>query len=169
MEPERINAIKVLLFLDIGGSMDPHVRVMEDLFSAARSEFKYLEYFYFHNFLYERIWKDNKRNNTTTISTWDIINTYSSDYKVIFVGDASMSPYEIIYPGGSVEHWNEESGAIWFERIINNFSRLIWFNPVAEKWWTNTQSTGMIKGLSNGRMYPVTLEGLDLGMRELNR
>ena len=167
--PERNNTAKVLLFLDVGGSMDPHIKVVEELFSAARAEFKYLEYYYFHNFLYEKIWQDNKRRHDESTSTWEVINTFGSDYKIIFVGDASMSPYEIIYPGGSVEHWNEEPGIIWIKRMLSNFSNLIWLNPVAEKWWVNSQSTTIIKDIMKGRMYPLTLDGLDFGIRELNR
>ena len=169
MMPERNNSTKVLLFFDVGGSMDPYIKVMEELFSAARAEFKNLEYFYFHNFLYERIWKDNTRRQSNTIPTLEIINTYDSNYVIIFVGDASMSPYEISYPGGSVEHWNEEPGAVWFQRLIDNFSRVIWFNPIAEKWWINTQSTGIIREMLNGQMFPLTLVGLETGMRELSR
>ena len=144
-------------------------RVVEELFSAARVEFKYLEYYYFHNCLYEKIWQDNKRRHDESTSTWEVINTFGSDYKIIFVGDASMSPYEIIYPGGSVEHWNEEPGILWIQRMLSNFSNLIWLNPVAEKWWVNSQSTNIIKDIVKGRMYPLTLDGLDFGIRELNR
>jgi len=169
MVPERHNAAKVLLFLDAGGSMNPHVKVMEELFSAARTEFKHLEYFYFHNCLYERVWKDNIRRHSDVVPTWDVLHTYPSDYKVIFVGDASMSPYEIAYPGGSVEHWNEEPGGQWMERLLDIYAHAVWLNPVPEKWWPNTQSVGMMKQLMKNRMYPLTLEGLDNAMRELNR
>jgi len=167
--PERHNSVKVLLFLDSGGSMNPHVEIMAELFSAARSEFKHLEYFYFHNFIYERVWKDNTRRHTDVISTWDLMHTYGSDYKVIFVGDASMSPYEIAYPGGSVEHWNEEAGAAWMARVLDIYNHAIWLNPVPEKYWGNTQSVGMIGQLMKNRMFPLTLEGLDNAMRELSR
>jgi len=169
MVPERHNAAKVLLFLDAGGSMNPHVKVMEELFSAARTEFKHLEYFYFHNCLYERVWKDNIRRHSDVVPTWDVLHTYASDYKVIFVGDASMSPYEIAYPGGSVEHWNEEPGGQWMERLLNIYAHAVWLNPIPEKWWPNTQSVGMMKQLMKNRMYPLTLEGLDNAMRELSR
>ncbi|MEM9329883.1 MAG: VWA domain-containing protein [Pseudomonadota bacterium] len=166
--PERRNAVKVLLFLDIGGSMDDHVKLVEELFSAARMELKNLEYFYFHNCLYEGVWKNNARRHTERMSTWDVFNTYGSDYKVIFVGDAAMSPYEIVYPGGSVEHWNEESGEVWLRRALNQWSNAIWLNPVAEKVWRYTQSTQMINQLFAGRMFPMTLSGLDAGLKELS-
>jgi len=169
MVPERHNAVKVLLFLDVGGSMNPHVRVMEELFSAARSEFKHLEYFYFHNCPYERVWKDNIRRRTDTIPTWEVLHTYPADYKIIFVGDASMSPYEIAYPGGSVEHWNEEAGSLWMQRILGVYSRAVWLNPVKEDWWEHTQSVDMIRRLMGGRMFPLTLDGLDRATRELTR
>jgi len=169
MVPERHNAVKVLLFLDVGGSMNPHVRVMEELFSAARSEFKHLEYFYFHNCPYERVWKDNIRRRTDTIPTWEVLHTYPADYKIIFVGDASMSPYEIAYPGGSVEHWNEEAGSLWMQRILGVYSRAVWLNPVKEDWWGHTQSVDMIRRLMGGRMFPLTLDGLDRATRELVR
>lgn len=169
MVPERHNAVKVLLFLDVGGSMNPHVRMVEELFSAARSEFKHLEYFYFHNCIYERVWKDNIRRRTETIPTWDVLHTYPSDYKIIFVGDASMSPYEIAYAGGSVEHWNEEAGALWLQRMLSVYQRAVWLNPVQEAWWGHTQSVDMIQRLMDGRMYPLTLDGLDRATRELVR
>lgn len=169
MVPERHNAVKVLLFLDVGGSMNPHVRMVEELFSAARSEFKHLEYFYFHNCIYERVWKDNIRRRTETIPTWDVLHTYPSDYKIIFVGDASMSPYEITYAGGSVEHWNEEAGALWLQRMLSVYQRAVWLNPVQEAWWGHTQSVDMIQRLMDGRMYPLTLDGLDRATRELVR
>jgi len=169
MVPERHNTVKVLLFLDVGGSMDDHVRVVEELFSAAHGEFKHLEYFYFHNCLYERVWKDNQRRFQEATSTWDLLHKYGSDYKVIFVGDASMSPYEITYPGAAVEHWNEESGAVWLQRMLDVYSRTIWINPIADKWWNHTPSIRMIRELFGERMFPLTLEGLDLGMRELTR
>lgn len=168
MVPERHNTVKVLLFLDVGGSMDDHIRVCEELFSAARTEFKHLEYFYFHNCVYEGVWKDNKRRNTERMSTWDVIHTYGPDYKLIFVGDASMSPYEIAQPGGSVEHWNQEAGAVWMQRLLAQYRRSIWLNPTQARYWDFTHSIGMIRQLMENRMYPLTLEGLDAGMRELN-
>ena len=169
MRPERHNAVKVLLFLDIGGSMDWHVKATEELFSAARSEFKHIEYFYFHNCLYERVWKENRRRFDATTPTWDVLHTYPHDYKIIFVGDASMSPYEIMAPGGSIEHFNEETGAIWMERVARTYPACVWLNPVAEKDWDNTQSIRIMRQLMGGRMYPLTLEGLDNAMRELAR
>jgi uncharacterized protein with von Willebrand factor type A (vWA) domain len=169
MVPERQNAVKILLFLDVGGSMNPHVKLMEELFSAARTEFKHLEYYYFHNCPYERIWKDNNRRHKDVVNTWDILHTYGKDYKVIFVGDASMSPYEIIYPGGSVEHWNEEAGAVWMERCLSTYSKAVWINPVPKKWWGNTQSVRMVSQLMSGRMYPLNLLGLDEAINELSR
>ncbi|MFC7331833.1 vWA domain-containing protein [Rhodocista pekingensis] len=168
MVPERHNAVKVLLFLDVGGSMDDHVRVCEELFSAARTEFKHLEYFYFHNCVYEGVWKDNRRRHVERMSTWDVIHTYGSDYKLVFVGDAAMSPYEIVQPGGSVEHWNAEAGQVWLQRLLHTWRHAIWLNPTPEKYWGYTQSIAMIRQLMDGRMYPLTLEGLDRGMRELN-
>jgi len=165
--PERHNAVKVLLFLDVGGSMDDHVRVVEELFSAARTELKHLEYFYFHNCLYEGVWKDNARRYTERTSTWDILHTYGPDYRAIFVGDAAMSPYEVVYPGGSVEHWNEESGETWLRRAIDQWKSSIWINPVNERGWTYTQSTQMIRQLFGNRMYPLTLNGLESAMKEL--
>jgi uncharacterized protein len=169
MRPERHNAVRVLLFLDVGGSMDWHVKATEELFSAARSEFKHIEYFYFHNCLYENVWKENRRRFDDTTPTWDVLHTYPHDYKVIFVGDASMSPYEIMAPGGSIEHFNEETGAIWMERLARTYSACVWLNPVAEKDWDYTQSIRIMRQLMGGRMYPLTLEGLDNAMRELAR
>lgn len=169
MVPERRNTIKVLLFFDIGGSMDDHVRICEELFSAARTEFKHMEYFYFHNCLYEGVWKSNNRRHTERIDTWDVLHTYPSDYKVIVVGDASMSPYEISYPGGSVEHMNPEPGALWLQRLTEVYEHAIWLNPVAEKYWAYTPSIDMIRQLFSDRMYPLTLEGLDSAIRELVR
>lgn len=165
--PERRNAVKVLLFLDNGGSMDDHVKVVEELFSAARMELKNLEYFYFHNCLYEGVWKDNARRFNEQIPTFDVLNKYGSDYKVIFVGDAAMSPYEVVYPGGAVEHWNAESGEVWLRRALDHWTNAIWINPVREDGWRYTQSTQMIQEVFGGRMYPLTLSGLDKGMREL--
>ncbi len=169
MVPERHNAVKVLLFLDAGGSMDDHVRVCEELFSAARLEFKHLEYFYFHNFLYERVWKDNRRRHSERIGTYQLLHTYGHDYKVIFVGDASMSPYEIAYPGGSVEHQNEEPGSVWLKRLTDVYSHSIWLNPQPEDQWPYYESIGMVRELMEQRMYPLTLGGLEAGMRALSR
>jgi uncharacterized protein with von Willebrand factor type A (vWA) domain len=169
MRPERHNAVKVLLFFDIGGSMDWHIKATEELFSAARSEFKHMEHFYFHNCLYERVWKENRRRFEDTTPTWDVLHTYPHDYKAIFVGDASMSPYEIMAPGGSVEHFNEETGAIWMERVARTYPACVWLNPVAEKDWDYTQSIRIMRQLMGERMYPLTLDGLDKAMRELVR
>jgi len=169
MRPERRNKISVLIFFDIGGSMDSHIKVCEELFSAARSEFKNMEFYYFHNCLYESVWKDNRRRHAEKLNTWDILHKFPHDYKVIFVGDATMSPYEVTYPGGSVEHWNEEPGAVWLDRVTTMFEHTVWLNPVAEKHWDYTPSIGLMQQLMNGRMYPLTLGGLDLAMRELNR
>jgi uncharacterized protein len=169
MRPERHNAVKVLLFFDVGGSMDWHVKSTEELFSAARSEFKHMEHFYFHNCLYEKVWKENRRRFDDTTPTWDVLHTYPHDYKVIFVGDAAMSPYEIMAPGGSVEHFNEETGAAWMERVARTYPACVWLNPVAEKDWDYTQSIRIMRQLMGGRMYPLTLEGLDKAMRELVR
>ena len=167
--PERRNAVKVLLFLDVGGSMDPHIKLVEDLFSAARAEFRQLEYFYFHNCLYEGVWRDNRRRWSEKIPTWDILNTYGSDYRCIFVGDAAMSPYEIAYPGGANEHWNEEAGQTWLARARAQWPANLWINPVPEVRWSYTQSTQMIAQIFDGQMVPMTLEGLDRGMRALTR
>jgi uncharacterized protein with von Willebrand factor type A (vWA) domain len=169
MRPERHNAVKVLLFFDIGGSMDWHIKATEELFSAARAEFKHMAYFYFHNCLYERVWKDNHRRFQETTATFDVLNTYPHDYKVIFVGDASMSPYELVAPGGSVEHFNEEPGQVWIERLTRLYPSCIWLNPVPEKDWPHTQSIRMLQQIMGGRMYPLTLGGLDQAMRELVR
>ncbi|WP_199553672.1 vWA domain-containing protein [Sandaracinobacteroides hominis] len=169
MRPERHNAVKLLLFLDVGGSMDPHIKVMEELFSAARSEFKHLEYFYFHNCPYEAVWKDNKRRWSERTPVFDVLHKYPHDYKLIFVGDASMSPYEINYAGGSVEHWNEESGETWMKRLTGVYHSAAWLNPIPEKHWAHSQSIQMIKTLMEDRMFPLTLEGLDSAMRSLTR
>ncbi|UTW54196.1 VWA domain-containing protein [Kordiimonas sp. SCSIO 12610] len=169
MVPERHNAVKILLFFDVGGSMDPHIKICEELFSAARSEFKHLEFFYFHNCLYEGVWKDNKRRHNEVISTMDVLHTYPHDYKIIIVGDASMSPYEIAYPGGSVEHWNEESGETWLRRLLNVYSKSIWLNPIPEKHWEYGQSIQMIKQLMENRMFPLSLSGLEDAIKELRR
>jgi len=169
MVPERHNAVKVLLFLDVGGSMDDHIRVCEQLFSATRTEFKHLEYFYFHNFLYERVWKDNRRRATERIPTWEVLHTYPHDYKVIFVGDATMSPYEITYPGGSVEHTNPEPGALWLQRALSVYSQAIWLNPQPEAVWNYHESIAITRELMGDRMFPLTLDGLERGMRLLSR
>jgi uncharacterized protein with von Willebrand factor type A (vWA) domain len=169
LRPERRNAVKVLLFLDVGGSMDWHIETAEELFSAARLEFKHFEHFYFHNCLYERVWKQNRRRHDETIPTLDIIRTYPSDYRVVFVGDASMSPYEITMPGGSVEHWNEESGQAWMERLLGHFPKAVWLNPVPPKHWDYTHSIGLLRRLVGNRMFPLNLEGIDGAMRELVR
>jgi hypothetical protein len=167
--PERHNAVKVILFLDVGGSMDDHIRVVEELFSAARAEFKHLEYYYFHNCLYEAVWRDNHRRWTEQIPTHEVMNTYGSDYKCIFVGDASMSPYEIAFAGGANEHWNEEAGQVWLERARTQWPDHVWINPVPERYWDYTQSIGMIRQIFEDRMVPTTLEGIDRGMRILGR
>src|SRR6056297_2031737 len=167
--PERRNAVKVLLFLDVGGSMDDHIKVVEELFSAARAEFKHLEYYYFHNCLYEGVWRDNARRWNEVTPTWDVLHTYGPDYKCIFVGDASMSPYEIAYPGGANEHWNAEAGQTWLERARQQWPDHLWINPVPQGHWPYTQSIKMIHEIFEGRMVPMTLEGLDAGMRELVR
>jgi uncharacterized protein with von Willebrand factor type A (vWA) domain len=169
LRPERRNAVKVLLFFDIGGSMDWHIKLVEELFSAAKTEFKHMEHFYFHNCLYENVWKQNRRRHTDRTSTFDVLHTYPHDYKVIFVGDASMSPYEIAMPGGSVEHMNEEPGQAWLERFTRNYPHAIWLNPIPRAQWGYTHSIGMIASLFAGRMFPLTLEGLEAAMRELLR
>ena len=169
MVPERRNTVKVLLMLDIGGSMDDHIRTCEELFSAAKTEFKHLEHFYFHNCLYEKLWKDNKRRHSEFVDAWQVLHTYPADYKCIFVGDATMSPYEIVYPGGSVEHWNEESGEIWMKRFLDIYQRSIWLNPVPEKYWDYTPSIKLIQELMGNRMFPLTLGGLEKGMKELSK
>ncbi len=169
MRPERRNAIKLLLMLDVGGSMDPFIKLCEELFSAATSEFKNLEFFYFHNCPYEGLWKDNRRRFAERTPTWDILHKYGHDYKLVFVGDAAMSPYEISHPGGSVEHFNEESGTTWLNRLTNVYPATVWLNPVPQEQWNYSQSTKLIKDLVNDRMYPLTLAGLDDAMRELGR
>jgi uncharacterized protein with von Willebrand factor type A (vWA) domain len=167
MAPERHNAVKVLLCLDIGGSMDDHVRICEETFSAASSEFKHLEYFYFHNFVYESMWKDNRRRQSEKTPTLDITHKYTSDYKLIFVGDATMSPYEIAYPGGSVEHWNEEPGAVWIKRLLNTYPKAIWLNPEPKTRWDYTPSVKLVRDLMDDRMYPLTIAGLEKGIKAL--
>ena len=166
---ERRNAVKVLLFLDVGGSMDDHIRICEELFSAARSEFKHLVHYYFHNFLYESVWQDNRRRASAMTSTLQVLRTYTHDYRVIFVGDATMSPYEIIQPGGSVDHWNKEAGAVWMQRVCATFPRLVWLNPEPVERWEYTTSVGIVRELIGARMFPVTLEGLDRAIAELRR
>ncbi len=167
--PERRNAVKVLMFFDIGGSMDPYIKVIEELFSAARTEFKHLEYYYFHNCLYEGVWKDNKRRWTEQISTHDILRTYGKDYKCIFVGDASMSPYEIAYVGGANEHYNAEAGQVWLQRAREQWPDHIWINPVRENAWEYTHSIQMIRQIFEGRMFGMTLKGIEAAMKELGR
>ncbi|NOZ43223.1 MAG: VWA domain-containing protein [Alphaproteobacteria bacterium] len=169
MVPERHNTIKVLIFFDIGGSMDPHVKLCEELFSAARSEFKHMEYFYFHNCVYEGVWQDNRRRHQNRMDTYDILHKYPHDYKVIFVGDASMSPYEIVYPGGSVEHWNEESGEVWMKRLLEIYQSAIWLNPTPEAHWDFTHSIALMRQLMADRMYPLTVNGLENAMKDLSR
>ncbi len=169
LRPERRNAVKVLLFFDVGGSMDWHVQVTEELFSAARSEFKTMEHFYFHNCLYETVWKENARRHAERLETVDILRTYPADYRVVFVGDASMSPYELTHPGGSVEHWNEEPGAAWLARVLERFEKAAWLNPVPEGHWGHTWSIRAVRELMGGRMYPLTLDGLEGAMRALAR
>jgi uncharacterized protein with von Willebrand factor type A (vWA) domain len=167
--PERHNAVKVLLLLDVGGSMDPHIRICEELFSAARSEFKHLDFYYFHNCLYEGVWKDNRRRAAEQVATMDLLHKYPRDWKVILVGDAMMSPYEISMPGGAVEHWNAEAGAVWMQRLTDYFAHVVWLNPAPEKHWAYTVSVDLIGQLVEGRMFPLTLTGLDAAMRELGR
>jgi len=169
MVAERKNKVKVLLFFDVGGSMDPHVKVCEELFSAARTEFKHMEYFYFHNFIYEGVWKDNFRRFSERHSIWDIIHKYGRDYRVIFVGDATMSPYEVMAVGGSVEHFNEEPGALWMQRLTGHFEKIVWLNPEAERVWNGTQSIVQVKQMVENRMYPLTIKGIEESMRYLSR
>jgi uncharacterized protein len=169
MVPERHNAVKVLLFLDIGGTMDDHVKVCEELFSAARTEFKRLEHFYFHNFLYESVWRNNHRRNSERTPTFDILHKYPHDYKLVFVGDATMSPYEIAYPGGSVEHHNEEAGAVWLKRMLDVYPHAVWINPTPAERWGYYESIGMVRNLMEDRMFALTLDGLDRAMRALTR
>ena len=168
MVPEKHNSIKILLCLDVGGSMDDHVRVCEELFSAASSEFKNLEYFYFHNFLYEKLWKDNSRRHAEQIPLNEIINKYGPEYKLILIGDATMSPYEIAYPGGSIEHWNEEPGSVWLKRMLDHFKNAVWINPEEKKHWSFTPSIKLTHDLMEGRMYPLTLNGLSEAIKELH-
>jgi uncharacterized protein with von Willebrand factor type A (vWA) domain len=167
--PERHNAVKVLLFLDVGGSMDDHVRVCEELFSAARSEFKHLQHFYFHNFLYENLWKDNARRFEALTPTERVLRTYGHDYRVILVGDATMSPFEIVQPGGSIEHWNQEAGAVWMQRLCATYPRLVWLNPENPARWEHTPSVRLTRELVGGRMFPLTIAGLDQAIRALRQ
>ena len=169
MRPERKNTVKVLLFLDIGGSMDAHVKVCEELFSATRTEFKHMESFYFHNFIYESVWKDNRRRMNERLPTWEILNKYARDYKVVFVGDATMAPYEITHAGGSVEHWNEEPGALWIARFMAAYDRTVWINPTPQETWEYSTSVGMTQELIEGQMYPLTVRGLEEGMNFLSK
>lgn len=169
MKPERHNAVKLLLLFDIGGSMDMHVEMCQELFSACRLEFKYLEYFYFHNFIYENVWQDNQRRHANRIATWDILHKYGSDYKVIFIGDAAMGPYEIDYIGGSVEHYNEEPGSLWMQRFMEHYRKVIWLNPYPLHAWQYTRSIGIVKQLVANQMYPLTLEGLEAGISYLSK
>ncbi len=167
MVAERHNAVKVLMFFDVGGSMDPYIEQVEQLFSAASGEFKHLEYFYFHNCVYESVWQDNGRRHSSRKDVWEIIRTYGKDYKVIFVGDASMGPYEISYPGGSVEHWNEESGEVWLKRLTNHFDKCVWLNPIAQEHWRYTMSIDYIKDLLSDNMQPMTMAGLEKAIKAL--
>ncbi len=169
MRPERKNTVKVLLFLDIGGSMDAHVKVCEELFSATRTEFKHMRSFYFHNFIYESVWQDNRRRMAERLPTFEILNKYAQDYKVVFVGDATMAPYEITHAGGSVEHWNEEPGAAWMERFTEIYDKLVWINPTPQETWEYSSSVSMTQDLVNGNMYPLTIRGLEEGMNSLSR
>lgn len=169
MRPSRENKINVLILFDVGGSMDPHVKSCEELFSAARAEFKHMEYFYFHNFIYEGLWKDNRRRHDQRVPTWDILHKYGKEYRVIIVGDAAMGPYEINSPGGSVEHWNEEPGAVWMQRITDHFGKLVWLNPEPQRNWDHATSTVWVRQLVNNRMYPLTLKGIEDAMRVLSR
>ncbi len=169
MVPRLHNKVKVLLFFDVGGSMDEHIKVCEELFSAARAEFKALEYYYFHNFVYESVWRDNQRYRAERIDLWEVIHTYGPDYKLIFVGDAAMSPYEISMAGGSVEHFNEEAGYVWGQRLLDAYKDAIWLNPTPQGWWHFTQSIGMVGQLMEGRMFPLTLEGIEAGISLLSK
>ena len=169
MRPERRNTVKVLMFLDIGGSMDDHVKLCQEMFSAAKTEFKHLEYYYFHNFLYDFVWKDNRRRHSERTRTWDLLHKYGNDYKVIFVGDATMSPYEILQPGGSIEYFNEEAGAVWMKRVTDVYQKCIWLNPEPEEIWGYRQSVQIVKELMGGRMYPTTIAGLENAMKLLTK
>jgi uncharacterized protein with von Willebrand factor type A (vWA) domain len=169
MRPERHNAVKVLMFLDIGGTMDDHIKLCEELFSAAKTEFKHLEYFYFHNCLYDYVWKDNRRRHSERTRTFDIMHKYGHDYKLVFVGDATMSPYEILQPGGSIEYHNEEAGAVWMRRMLDVYPKAAWLNPEPEQLWPYRQSIAVLREIMGGRMYPTTMEGLERAMRYLSK
>lgn len=169
MVPERHNAIKVLMFFDVGGSMDGHIKACEELFSAVHTEFKHLEFFYFHNCVYEGVWRDNRRRGRETVPIWDILHKYGTDYKLIFVGDATMGPYEITYPGGSVEHWNEEPGSIWMKRLLDHFHHAIWLNPQGERYWNYYASIQILQQLMENRMFPLTLDGIGQGIKALSK
>ena len=170
LRPERRNTVKVLIFFDIGGSMDSHIKLCEELFSAARTEFKHMDFYYFHNCLYESVWKDNRRRHDEKTGTWDVLHKFPHDYRIVFVGDATMSPYEITYPGGSVEHWNEEPGAVWLQRVAEIYERLVWLNPTPRAHWDHTPSIQLVREIiGQNRMFPLTIEGLDGAMRELSR
>jgi uncharacterized protein with von Willebrand factor type A (vWA) domain len=168
MRPERRNTVKLLLLFDIGGSMDAHVKICEELFSACKTEFKHLEYFYFHNFVYESLWKDNRRRHVEKIPTLDVMRTYGHDYKLIFVGDATMSPYEIVQPGGSIEHWNEEPGALWMQKLMRTWPHHVWLNPEPQQRWDYTPSVQITRELIEDRMFPLTLGGLDQAIKALH-
>ena len=167
--PEKRNAVKVIVLFDVGGSMDPHIKICEELFSAAKTEFKNLEYFYFHNFIYETVWKDNRRRQNERVYTEDIIHKYSADYKIIFVGDATMAPYEITNPGGSIEHWNEEAGALWMKRMVGIYDKLVWLNPVPEEHWEYSASVELTRSLVEDNMFPLTIRGLEESMSYLSK
>ena len=170
LRPERRNAVKVLIFFDIGGSMDSHIKLCEELFSAARGEFKHMDFFYFHNCLYESVWKDNRRRHDEKTGTWDVLHKFPHEHRIVFVGDATMSPYEITYPGGSVEHWNEEPGAVWLQRVAEIYERVVWLNPTPRAHWDHTPSIQLVREIiGRHRMFPLTIEGLDGAMRELSR
>ena len=169
LRPERRNAVRLLMFFDVGGSMDDHVRVVETLFSAAKAEFAHMDFFYFHNCPYERLWKDNRRRHADRIGTAEILRTYGADYRAVFVGDASMGPYEISHPGGSVEHWNTEAGSVWLSRLFGHFRKAAWLNPLEEAAWERSQSVSMIRSLTEDRMFPLTLGGLEAATRLLSR
>ena len=169
MRPERRNTVKVLTFFDIGGSMDAHVKICEELFSATKTEFKHLGSYYFHNFIYESVWKDNRRRMNERIPTWDVLNKFAADYRIVFVGDATMAPYEITHSGGSVEHWNDEPGALWIRRFIERYDKLVWINPTPQETWEYSSSVGMTQKLVEGHMYPLTIRGLEEGMNVLSR
>lgn len=169
MVPERHNAVKVLLFFDVGGSMDPHVKLCEELFSAARSEFKHLKYYYFHNFIYESVWTKSRRRHAETTSTFDILHKYGKEYKVLFIGDATMAPYEISHVGGSIEHYNEEAGAVWMSRMAENFENLVWINPTPKEYWQHSYSIDIVRELIDDRMFPLTVKGLEEAMALLTK